>query len=182
MTEIFETIFDLLKTIVFVIVLAFLIRFFIFQPFVVQGISMEPTLHNSEYLIVDRLSYRFSEPHRGDVVVFPAPDNSKVDYIKRIIGLPGEEVKITDNHVYINNILIDEKYLPNDFKTLVNNKEGEALDKIVGPNELFVMGDNRENSYDSRFFGVIKKDSVVGKAWLILFPFKNLGKVYEPSY
>ena len=119
MVEILETIYELFKTVIFVLLMAFLIRFFVFQPFVVQGVSMEPNLHDSQYLIVDRFSYRIGNPERGDVIIFQAPGNEQVDYIKRVIGLPGETVEITDNQITINGQLIEEKYLPTDFQTLI---------------------------------------------------------------
>lgn len=182
MVGIFETIYELFKTVIFVLIMAFLIRFFIFQPFVVQGISMEPNLHDSEYLIVDRLTYRIKMPEKGDVIVFRAPDNQQVDYIKRIIAVPGDEIKIVNNQITINDKPIEEKYLPNDFKTLINGSLETDMEKTVGSDEYFVMGDNREHSLDSRIFGVIKKSAIVGRALYILYPLENFGRVFEASY
>lgn len=182
MVSALETIYELSKTIIFVLLMAFIIRFFIFQPFMVEGASMEPNMHDSEYLIVDRLSYRISQPERGDVIVFNAPDNPRVDYIKRIIGLPNEEIEITQNQIKINGTPLEEKYLPADFKTLVSNDAGVILKKQLANNEYFAMGDNREHSLDSRAFGAIKKSTIVGRALMVLYPLEFFGRVYEPSY
>lgn len=182
MREILETIYELFKTVIFVLVMAFLIRFFVFQPFMVQGISMEPNFHDSQYLIVDRLSYKIGNPSRGDVVVFNAPDHQGVDYIKRVIGLPGENIEITHDQILINGKALDEKYLPEDFKTLVNENPESILDKQLGPDEYFVMGDNRQHSLDSRIFGSVKKTAIVGKSWAILYPFEYFGLVIRPGY
>lgn len=177
-----ESIYEIAKSVVFVLLAAFLIRYFIFQPFVVEGSSMEPSLHDQEYLIVDRLSYRIGHPQRGDIIVFDAPNNPGVDYIKRIIGLPGEKIKITDNQIYINAKLVDEKYLPRDYKTLIDNNLDYALDRQLSSDEYFVMGDNREHSLDSREIGTIKKDKIVGRAWAVLYPLEYFGKVFKPAY
>ncbi|EKD56468.1 MAG: hypothetical protein ACD_58C00177G0002 [uncultured bacterium] len=182
MRVIIETIYELFKTIIFVLIMAFLLRFFIFQPFMVQGISMEPNFHDSQYLIVDRLSYRIKEPVRGDVVVFVAPDHQNTDYIKRIIGLPGEKVEITDNKILINDSPINEKYLPSDYKTLINDSNEADLIKNLSQEEYFVMGDNRQHSLDSRIFGQIKKSAIIGRAWAVLYPLEYFGRVVKQSY
>lgn len=182
MTSALETIYELFKTVLFVLILAFIMRYFLFQPFLVEGSSMEPNLHNSEYLIVDRLSYRIGQPERGQVIVFSAPDQPGVDYIKRIIGLPNEEIEIGSDIIKVNGQKIDEKYLPQDYQTLISNDPTLTLKKKIGDDEYFVMGDNRQHSLDSRIFGVIKKDKIVGRAWVILYPLDNLGKIFQPSY
>lgn len=182
MVGIFETIYELFKTVIFVLIMAFLIRFFLFQPFVVQGISMEPNLHDSEYLIVDRLTYRIKMPEKGDVIVFRAPDNQQVDYIKRIIATAGDEIEIVDNKIIINGRPIEEKYLPSNFQTLINGSLENDMKKTIGQDEYFVMGDNREHSLDSRIFGVIQKSAIVGRALYILYPLENFGRVFEAQY
>lgn len=182
MREILATIYELFKTVIFVLVMAFVIRFFLFQPFVVQGVSMEPNMHDSEYLIVDRLTYKFKAPERGEVVIFDAPDHPGTDYIKRVIGLAGEEIEITANQIKINGVDLEEKYLPEDFQTLIDGNSRSILKKNLGADEYFVMGDNRQHSLDSRVFGVIKKSVIVGRAWIVLYPLEYFGRVFEPKY
>lgn len=182
MKESLLAIYEIIKTVVFVLITAFIIRSFLFQPFVVEGNSMEPNMHNNQYLIVDKLSYHLANPKRGDVVVFAAPDVIGADYIKRIIGLPGETVKITGNNIYIDDKVLDEEYLPGDFKTYVVNDQNMTLEKKLGSNEYFVMGDNREHSHDSRNIGAIVKKNIVGRAWLSLYPFNSIGKVFVPNF
>lgn len=177
-----ETFYEIVKSIVIVLLAAFIIRFFLFQPFVVEGNSMEPSLHDKEYLIVNRLTYRIGDPQRGDVVVFDAPNSPGTDYIKRVIGLPGEKIKIVDDEIFINANKIDEKYLPTNFKTLIDNSSNFSLERQLGPDEYFVMGDNREHSLDSREIGTIKKQAIIGKAWVTLYPLSYFGAVFKPSY
>ncbi len=181
MKESLMAVFEILKTIFFVLITAFLIRTFLFQPFVVDGNSMEPNMHTNQYLIVDKLSYRLKNPKRGEVVVFAAPDASGSDYIKRIIGLPGESIKITNNKILIDNKLLEEDYIPSNFQTYVANNPDTTLEIKLGPEEYFVMGDNREHSHDSRIIGAIKINEIVGRAWLTLYPFNTIGKVFVPS-
>lgn len=177
-----ETFYEIVKSVVIVLLAAFLIRFFLFQPFVVEGNSMEPNLHDKEYLIVNRLTYRIDEPQRGDVIVFDAPNSPGVDYIKRVIGLPSEKIKIADDEIFINNKKLDEKYLPASFQTLISADASFSLERQLGPDEYFVMGDNREHSLDSREIGTIKKQAIVGKAWVTLYPLDYFGVVFKPSY
>lgn len=177
-----ESIYEILKSAVFILLTAFLIRYFLFQPFVVEGNSMEPNFHSQEYLIVDRLKYRINDPQRGDVVIFQAPNNPGTDYIKRIIGLPGEKIKIVNNEIYLNSQRIDERYLPENYQTLIGNDQGFILEKQLGPDEYFVMGDNREHSLDSREIGAIKRQTIIGRALFVLYPFEYFGKVFKPQF
>lgn len=159
-----------------VLVIALLVVTFIGQRTIVDGSSMEPTLSDKDNLIVDKITYRFKEPQRFDVVVFPYKGSKRTYYIKRIIGLPGETVQILDDGtILINNEALDEKY-GND----VIKKAGRASSPItLGEDEYFVMGDNRNNSQDSRFedVGNIKKSDLTGRAWMRIFPFKKFGMV-----
>ena len=145
------------------------IRAFIAQPFKVSGASMVPTFHDREYLIVDEISYRFNEPKRGDVIVFHPPQDPSTYYIKRIIGLPGETVKIEGP-----NVLIINKENPEGFnltEKYVNEKFSENKTYETGADEYFVMGDNRNRSSDSRVWGVLPRKFMVGRAYLRLLPF-----------
>lgn len=177
-----ETTWDILKKIILVALVAWVIKGAAFQPFIVDGTSMEPNFHDKEYLLVNKLSFKIRPPKRGDVVIFIAPDNPQYDYIKRVIGLPGETVLIRNNKVYINDNLLDEKYLSSDIKTVVDQDEDATLTRTLGQNEYFVMGDNRPHSTDSRSFGVLPKTNLVGRAWLALFPNDVLGFVKAVQY
>lgn len=169
--DFFEFVLDLVKTGVVVLVLALAVRYFAIQPYIVDGESMMPNYENREYLLAEKISYLFGEPKRGDVVVFRFPGNLSVNYIKRIIGLPGETVEISDNKVKIinkehpNGITLNEKYIPSNFKT---NVPDNKLTKTMRENEYFVLGDNREHSSDSREWGILPKSDIAGRAWLTI--------------
>lgn len=182
MKQLLKDIFDIGKTVIIVLIAAFIIRFFLVQPFVVEGISMEPNFYDKEYLIVNKLSYEIGKPQRGDVVVFVAPNQPQYDYIKRIIGLPGEEVKIQNNTIYINGKKFDEKYLGSDEKTSISQNPSLIFKRNLGQDEYFVLGDNREHSSDSREWGVLPKTNIVGKAWITIYPWNLFGLVPQPSY
>lgn len=140
---------------------------------------MEPNFHNREYLLVNQMSYRIRAPQRGEVIIFKFPLNPKEDYIKRIIGLPGETIKVENGNVYINNTILPEDYLSPDQKTTsTQDQEGITLNK----NEYYVMGDNRDNSSDSRTWGILPKKNIIGRAWLIMYPWSNRGLVKNPEY
>lgn len=166
-------IWDLVKFCLVSLAIVIPIRIFIAQPFIVSGKSMYPTFDNRQYLIIDELSYRFRDPSRGDVIVFHPPPNKKEYYIKRIIGLPNETIKISDGKVKIINsdnpdgFTLDETYIS------VNLPEMPP--KILGSDEYFVMGDNRNASYDSRSWGPLDRDLIVGRAFIRLIPFNSAG-------
>lgn len=166
---------EIMKTVIISLAIILPIRYFLIQPFMVDGASMEPNFHNSDYLIIDEISYRFGAPQRGQVVVFKNPDNIKEYFIKRVIGLPGETVRIQDGRVFIKKIgsneftQIQENYLPQNLATM---SVGEDI--IVPSNYYFVLGDNRPNSRDSRYFGAIPEDLITGKVWLRGYPFNRV--------
>ena len=166
---------EILKTVIISLAIILPIRYFIIQPFMVDGASMEPNFHDKEYLVINEISYRFNEPNRGEVVVFKNPIDTKQYYIKRIVGLPGETIKIENSKVYIKGInkddfiQIDESdYLPENTKTFGNIKGLKLED-----DEFFVLGDNRKNSKDSRNLGPIKRELITGRVWIRGFPFKE---------
>lgn len=162
-----EKIFNSIELILIVILVVVPTRFFLFEPFLVKGESMEPNFHNFDYLIIDKLTYKFSEPKRGDVVVFHPPVDDKVFYIKRIVGLPNEKLVIRSSKITIYN-----KEYPNGFTLEENYLKGHYTSDVLVVNlkddEYFVLGDNREVSYDSRKWGPIKRDKIVGKVILRL--------------
>jgi signal peptidase I len=155
-----------------VLVLTYLIIHFVGQRTVVDGRSMNATLNDGDNLIVEKLSYRFGDPERFDIIVFPYDDSSY--YIKRIIGLPGETVQIDeDGTIYINGEVLEEDY---GLETI--SDPGRAIEPItLGDDEYFVLGDNRNNSKDSRnpLVGNIKRDKIVGRAWLRIWPLTDFG-------
>jgi signal peptidase I len=149
------------------------IRYFIAQPFIVSGTSMVPTFENSNYLIVDELSYRFESPHRGDVIIFHPPIDMKTYYIKRIIGIPGDTVRVRDGVISITNkehpdgFVLNEPYVNKDVLT-------ENVTTEVTAGNYFVMGDNRSVSYDSRRWGLLPAQNITGRAFLRLFPLSEI--------
>ena len=161
-----------------VLCLTYLVIHFVGQRTVVDGSSMESTLSNGDNLIVDKLSYRFHDPERFDIVVFPYQYKKHTYYIKRVIGLPGETVQID----YEGNIYIDGEILQEDFGKEVIQNPGIAYEPItLGEDEYFVLGDNRNNSSDSRdpAVGSLRKDKLIGKAWVRIYPFNKVGKLHE---
>jgi len=156
------------------------VRVFLVKPFVVKGASMEPNFYNDEYLIIDEISYRFKEIERGQIVVFQPPNNGTQFYIKRVIGLPGEEVQIEDGVITIFNaehpdgVVVDEPYI--DVYT-----QGRTRVKL-GDDQYYVFGDNRNHSLDSRSFGPITKEAIVGRVWLRGLPVDRVGTIPMPEY
>lgn len=166
-----------------IVIIAFLIvapiRYFIFQPFLVKGSSMEPNFHNGDYLIIDEISYRFREPKRGEVVVFEYPKNTRSRYIKRIIGLPGETVEVKKGKVFVTSSkkeqVLKKDYIPENTSTPGN------IEITLDSGEYFVLGDNRDASYDSRRWGALKREYIVGRVWLHLEPLDALAEVLPQS-
>ena len=158
-----------------IIGLAYLIVTFVGQRTKVSGPSMQNTLHNGDNLIVDKLSYRFHDPERYDIIVFPYQHAENTYYIKRIIGLPGETVQVIDGYMYINGKKLDEHY-----GAEVMEDPGIAAEPIkLGDDEYFVLGDNRNHSSDSRVasVGVLTRDMLIGRAWVRIYPFNKIGVI-----
>ncbi len=182
--ELFKFIWDLLK--VFLIALAIIlpIRYYVAQPFIVSGSSMEPTFYTGQYLIINELSYHLGEPQRGDVIVFKYPKDTSQYFIKRIIGLPGETVKIENNQVIIVNkenpkgFVLNEDYLPSGDTTFPYGDNTKTL----GSEEYFVLGDNRLASSDSRFWGPVPSNDIIGKVFVRAFPFQEFKKFNSITY
>jgi signal peptidase I len=173
---------DAIETIVMALALFVIMYLFLFQPHQVRGNSMLPNFYDKEYLLTDKISYRLTTPKRGEVVIFKAPKNEEYDYIKRIIGLPGEMVGIRDGQVYINDQVLRENYLPADTKTAggLFLKEGQTIP--VPDGSYFVLGDNHDHSSDSRDWGPVPKDNVIGKAWLRYWPLDKIGTIPKAGY
>ena len=159
---------DILETLLLSVVLFFLINA-VSARIKIDGSSMEPNLHHGEFVIVSKINYRFGEPERGDVVVFDFPRNITQEYIKRIIGLPGEQIRIEGGKVFINGVLLTEPYLK-----MEPRYEGEW---VVPESTLFVLGDNRNNSSDSHTWGIVPMENVIGEALLIYWPPSSWGLI-----
>lgn len=176
-------IWEIIKIVTLALVIVIPIRYFLFQPFLVSGQSMEPNFENRDYLIVEEISYRFHEPQRGEVIVFRSPDNPSTRLIKRIVGLPGETVEIKDGKVTIvkndTKVLDESLYLPKGLET----QPGVRGDKFSVPEDnFFVLGDNRTVSFDSRSWGLLPRKNIIGMVYLRLWPFKGFGKIEKPIY
>lgn len=181
-------VFDLIKTSVVVFVIAFSLRYFAVQPFIVDGESMMPNYVNNEYILAEKISYLTGSPKRGDVVVFRYPGNPNISYIKRVIGLPGETVTISNDEVKITNkdksseTVLKEDYLSDSSTTLVTNSQSGTMQKTLGNDEYFVLGDNREHSSDSRDWGVLPRTNIIGRAWLTILPTNKFGLQKHVDY
>ncbi|MEN9582868.1 MAG: hypothetical protein RL641_822 [Candidatus Parcubacteria bacterium] len=164
-------IWDLIKFCLISLAIVLPVRLFIAQPFIVSGKSMYPTFDNGQYLIVDEITYKLEDPKRGDVIIFHFPNNQKEYFIKRIIGLPGETISISDGKVNIVNeankdgFSLTEPYM--------DSKLSDMAPKTLSDTDYFVMGDNREASYDSRAWGTLSHDLIVGRALVRLVPFND---------
>lgn len=197
---------ELLETVIYIVLVFVIVRSMV-QNFKIEGSSMEPSLHNGQYILVNklvyfnfdlsaplrvlpgsddvspRLVYPLGLPRRGDIVVFRFPGDITKDYIKRVIGLPGETITIRDGEVYVDDQLLNEAYLEGQQTHCNPNNtcaEGTPID--VPPGTLFVMGDNRDNSSDSREWNALPLEYLIGQAWILYYPVDDLGTIPHPSY
>ena len=180
----FSFVLELVKIVVISLVIIIPVRYFLIQPFYVRGASMEPNFHDHEYLIIDEITYRFSDAKRGDIIVFRYPNNPREYFIKRLIGLPGEQVQIKNGQVNIYNdefssgFILEEPYLEEGVKTY-----GLSESKVtLGDNEYFVLGDNRNSSKDSRSFGPVNETFLTGKVLFRGWPFDKIQLFSEQVY
>lgn len=170
-----KEIWEIVKFIAPIIIIVFIVRTFIAQPFIVDGESMAPNFYSGHYLIVDQVSYYFSDPKHGDVIVLRYPLQPSRFFLKRIIGVPGDRIIVRDGKVIIinqefpNGKVLDEKY-----HDQVTFATGTYTDSTLGIDEYFVMGDNRGGSSDSRSWGILPKKDIVGRAFIRLFPFDKI--------
>ncbi len=176
-----EYFFEIVKIIVFSLAIIVPVRMFIIQPFIVEGDSMVPNFQDGEYLIVDEISYRFNLPRRGDVVIFHPPLAPNVYYIKRIIGLPGETVVLTDGQIIIYNQEFIQGQAINESGYLTQHQVNEESRVTLTEEQYYVVGDNRANSLDSRRIGPITTDHIKGKALLRAWPFNKFTLFKTPS-
>ena len=164
---------ETLRTVLITVAIVLPIRFFVAQPFIVSGASMDPTLSNGEYLVIDEITYRLKSPQRQDVIVFKYPYDTSKYYIKRIVGLPGETIEIAGSQIFItdksgNRFELDEPYLTS------NTQNGYIKSAKLEGDEYFVMGDNRGASSDSRIWGPLRSKFITGRAILRLLPIQKL--------
>ena len=157
-------------------IIVFVVRTYLAQPFLVSGASMEPNFSGGHYLMIDELTYRFREPQRGEVVVFRHTGNEDVFYIKRLIGLPGEHIIVRNGQIAINDKTLQEDYLGSANRTSGN------IDRQLGADEYFVLGDNRYYSFDSRQWGVLPEKNIIGLVRLRLFPIQKVQAFTAPQY
>ncbi len=175
-----EYFFEIVKIVVISLVIIIPIRFYVIQPFIVEGDSMTPNFHDGEYLIVDEISYRFKAPERGQVVIFHPPQSPATYYIKRIIGLPGETVELKDGKIYIYNQDFPQGKSLDEAVYLTNSAVNELTKITLQDDQYYLIGDNRNNSLDSRRLGPINLKNIKGKAWLRAFPFSNFTIFNQP--
>jgi signal peptidase I len=181
MKNLFKFVFEIAKIVLIALAIVIPVRYFLFQPFFVDGVSMDPNYGHGDYLIVDEISYRLREPERGEVIVFRSPLDPSQRYIKRIIGLPGETIEVKDGLVYVidtngRRLLDESEYFEEPVYT------GTDVNLLLGTDEYFVLGDNRPMSYDSRRWGVLPKANIIGKTWVRLLPINSLSKFSTPQY
>ena len=176
---------ETIRTIIIVLLLAYALRLLVLQPFVVEGASMYPKFSTNDYLIVDKLSYRFVAPQRGDIIVFKYPNKLTVNYVKRIIGLPGEKVVIENGKVKIVNTEHPAGYYLDETAYLDSTTTVSPVVKnefTVSADHYFVMGDNRPNSSDSRSWGLLPKEDVIGRVVIQAYPLSDISLIAHARY
>ncbi len=180
----FSILSDLVMNAVVIVFLVLIVRFVLVSPFEVKGESMEPNFHTDDLMLVDKISYHFREPARGDVVVLIPPTNTSQFYVKRVVALPGEQVQFKNGKVVVysdahpEGETLQESYIPEDMPS-----DGQTGERVTVPSgSYYVLGDNRPHSNDSRFWGALPRANIVGRAWLVLWPLKDLAVLKAPAY
>jgi signal peptidase I len=175
---------DIIQTVVLALSIFVVIYLFFFAPHQVKGQSMFPNFHDGEFLLTDKFTYRFHLPKRGETIIFMAPASEacaevECEYIKRIVGLPGERIKIQGGQVFINGQVLAEDYLPADERIIAGSLLKEGAEFLVPGESYIVLGDNRPHSRDSREFGPIKKEAIIGRAFLRYWPPDRMGLIMK---
>lgn len=173
---------DALEPVVLAFAVFMMVYLVLAQPHKVDGNSMYPTFHDKEFILTDKISYRAHEPQRGDVVVFHAPEPFTSDFIKRIIGLPGETIMVKGGKTYINGKILPEPYLPAGLETVEKTTLREGVPYQIPGGRYMVFGDNRNFSSDSREWGSITRKSIVGKAWITYWPLDRMRIIQHEKY
>lgn len=179
---------DILETIVFVGTMFIVVNYYILQPSQVRGSSMLPTLHDNDRIFVSRVTYKFREPERGDIVVLYSPENKEIEFVKRVIGLPGDVITIdnceppfrTNCELRVNDVPLEEAYIKDATQLFDSSPYAEGQSIRIPDDSLFVMGDNRTGSLDSRVFGPVKIEDIVGVVFFRYFPQNQIGKIVNP--
>ena len=172
---------EIIKVLLVSVAIVLPIRYFIAQPFIVRGASMEPNFENSEYLVIDEVSYYFRGPQRGEAIVFRYPRDPRQFFIKRVVGLPGEEIKIQEGRIRVYNPSYPEGFtLVEPYLDPPQRATNPDVSAKLGEGEFFVLGDNRDFSSDSRIWGSLPKNLVVGRVFFRVWPFAKLGMA--PNY
>lgn len=165
---------EIAQVVVVSLIIVFLVRSYLIQPFLVKGASMEPNFQDGNYLIIDEITYRFRQPERGEIIVFKYPHDPKQYFIKRVVGLPNEKIEIKNQQVIVfgkdfpQGKVLDESYIPKE-----NITKGDETIQL-GPKDYFVLGDNRLFSSDSRYWGAVSSDLIVGRVWLRAWPINEI--------
>jgi len=180
MRKFFAFIWELTKIVIIAAVIVIPIRYFLFQPFFVRGQSMDPNFENGDYLIVDEISYYLRSPQRGEVIVFRYPQDPSQRFIKRIIGLPSETVEIKDGKVII--YKDGEPQILNESSYIFDLATSGELQVTLDEDEYFVLGDNRSFSFDSRRFGTLTEENIIGRVVFRAWPFATITKIGMPTY
>jgi signal peptidase I len=175
--KIIEFLMDILETVVFMSSILIVTVVYIIQPQQVVGASMQHSFEDSDRILASKIAYKFEEPKRHDVIVFKAPRNKDVNYIKRVIGVPGDRIMINDNQVYVNGIRQDEPYISSKTILYPGWYVRDGLEITIPENYVFAMGDNRSQSSDCREFGPVPMDDIVGKVVFRLFPISGFGSI-----
>lgn len=181
--KLYTLLIDLFETLVIAGGIFVVIYAFLFRPYQVNGESMMPNFHDGEYILTNLITLRLGPVEKGEVIVFKAPNNHDKDYIKRVIATEGDTVRVEDGRVYVNNQLVDEsEYLPSTFLTSNGNflKPGDTV--TVPENQFFVLGDNRNASSDSREWGFVTRDEIVGKSMVVYWPPSEFKVIHSATY
>lgn len=175
---------EIVETVLLTIIIFFLVQHFVAQPYQILQVSMQHTLEPGQYVLVDKITPMFSDYKRGDVIVFEPPpgykeDGQDIPFIKRVIGVPGDLVEIRSDHVFVNGVMLVEPYVYAGQSTIATGAQSSWR---IPAGELFVLGDHREASQDSRVFGPIQRSSVIGRAWLRYWPLAKFGVLASATY
>jgi len=178
---------EFIQSIVLALSVFVLLYLFVAQPNEVKGSSMYPNFKDGQYLLTDKLSYQFGQPQRGDVVIFKAPPSEpcaadECEYIKRVIGIPGDKVMVKGGNVYLNGKLLDQSFLPNGVITSPGDFAKEGVELNVSEGQYLCFGDNRPNSRDGRVFGLIDRKTIIGKAFFKYWPINAIGLIPKVSF
>jgi signal peptidase I len=179
--KVYTFLIDTVQSLLLVFAIFLIVYVFLFQPFQVSGNSMYPNYSDGEYILTNKIALRLGQPKQGEVVVFKAPNDSERDYIKRVIGIPGDTVMIKDGNVYVNGQLLDQStYLKPTVKTHGGSFLKENTQIVVPSGYYFVLGDNRPESSDSREWGFVSLREIIGKSFFVYWPLDKMGTISNP--